>query len=133
MDLKEQQAILTIALLAAFADGDKADSEREAVRRLAESLGREAGGAALAGLYQDVLLKRVTLADAVAALGDPAQRQLAYEMAVCVCDADGRQNAAETAFLSDLKSRLALGRGPRPGFRSRRPMRCSRPRLPQHQ
>lgn len=108
MDLKEQQAILTIALLAAFADGDKADSEREAVRRLAESLGREAGGAALAGLYQDVLLKRVTLADAVAALGDPAQRQLAYEMAVCVCDADGRQNAAETAFLSDLKSRLAL-------------------------
>lgn len=111
MDLKEQQAILTIALLAAFADGDKADSEREAVRRLAESLGREAGGAALAGLYQDVLLKRVTLADAVAALGDPAQRQLAYEMAVCVCDADGRQNAAETAFLSDLKSRLALDAG----------------------
>jgi uncharacterized protein (DUF697 family) len=81
------------------------------VRRLAESLGREAGGAALAGLYQDVLLKRVTLADAVAALGDPAQRQLAYEMAVCVCDADGRQNAAETAFLSDLKSRLALDAG----------------------
>ncbi|WP_066160287.1 YcjF family protein [Hydrogenophaga pseudoflava] len=111
MDLKEQQAILTIALLAAFADGDKADSEREAVRRLAESLGREAGGAALAGLYQDVLLKRVTLADAVAALRDPAQRQLAYEMAVCVCDADGRQNAAETAFLSDLKSRLALDAG----------------------
>ena len=111
MDLKEQQAILTIALLAAFADGDKADSEREAVRRLAESLGREAGGAALASLYQDVLLKRVTLADAVAALGDPAQRQLAYEMAVCVCDADGRQNAAETAFLSDLKSRLALDAG----------------------
>lgn len=111
MQAKEQQAILTIALLAAFADGDKADSEREAVRRLAESLGREAGGAALAGLYQDVLLKRVTLADAAAALGDPAQRQLAYEMAVCVCDADGRQNAAEAAFLSDLKSRLALDAG----------------------
>lgn len=111
MHTQEQQAILTIALLAAFADGDKADSEREAVRRLAESLGREAGGAALAGLYQDVLLKRVTLADAVGALREPAQRQLAYEMAVCVCDADGRQNAAETAFLTDLKSRLALDAG----------------------
>lgn len=111
MDLKEQHAILTIALLAAFADGDKADAEREAVRRLAESLGREAGGAALANVYQDVLLKRVTLADAVSALADPAQRQLAYEMAVCVSDADGRQNAAETAFLSDLKSRLALDAG----------------------
>ena len=32
MQAKEQQAILTIALLAAFADGDKADSEREAIR-----------------------------------------------------------------------------------------------------
>jgi uncharacterized protein (DUF697 family)/tellurite resistance protein len=108
MQSKEQQAILTITLLAAFADGNKADSEREAVRRLAESLDREAGGAALAGLYQDVLLRRVTLSDAVGALADPAQRQLAYEMAVCVCDADGRRNAAEAAFLGDLKTRLGL-------------------------
>ena len=108
MTPSEQQAILGIALLAAFADGDKADTEREAVRRLAESLGREAGGAGLASLYQDVLLKRVTLADTVAALNDPAQRQLAYEMAVCVCDADGRRNAAEAAFLTDLKARLGL-------------------------
>lgn len=111
MQVEEHQAIVTIAVLAAFADGDKADAEREAVRRLAESLGREAGGAALADVYRDVLLKRVTLADAVAALADPAQRQLAYEMAVCVCDADGRQNAAEAAFLADLKSRLALDAG----------------------
>lgn len=108
MESKEQHAILTIALLAAFADGDKADSEREAVRRLADTLGREEGAAALSGLYQDVLLKRVTLADAVAGLNDPAHRQLAYEMAVCVCDADGRRNAAETAFLTDLKGRLGL-------------------------
>jgi uncharacterized protein (DUF697 family)/tellurite resistance protein len=108
MTPSEQQAILGIALLAAFADGDKADTEREAVRRLAESLGREAGGAGLASLYQDVLLKRVTLADTVAALNDPAQRQLAYEMAVCVCDADGRRNPAEAAFLTDLKARLGL-------------------------
>ena len=108
MESKEQHAILSIALLAAFADGDKADSEREAVRRLADTLGREEGAAALSGLYQDVLLKRVTLADAVAGLNDPVHRQLAYEMAVCVCDADGRRNAAEAAFLSDLKGRLGL-------------------------
>ena len=109
MESKEQHAILSIALLAAFADGDKADSEREAVRRLADTLGREEGAAALAGLYQDVLLKRVTLSDAVAGLNDPAHRQLAYEMAVCVCDADGRRNASEAAFLNDLKGRLGLG------------------------
>ncbi|MDO9293122.1 MAG: DUF533 domain-containing protein [Hydrogenophaga sp.] len=108
MQANEQQSILTIALLAAFADGHKADTEREAIRRLAETLGHESGGAGLAQLYQDVLLKRVSLADAVAGLTDAGQRQLAYEMAVCVCDADGRQSPAETTFLADLKARLQL-------------------------
>lgn len=107
MTPKEQQALLTLALLAAFADAHKADSEREAIRRMAENLGHE-GGASLAGLYQDVLLRRTGMDDAVAALGDEGQRQLAYEMAVCVCDADGRQSPAETAFLATLRQRLGL-------------------------
>lgn len=106
MNTQEQQAILTIALLAAFADGQKADSEREAIRQIADSLGHEPGGGGLARLYQDVLLKRVTVAGAVSVLSDPAHRQLAYEMAVCVCEADGQRSAAEAAFLSDLKARL---------------------------
>lgn len=108
MSPQEQQSILSIALLAAFSDGHKADAEREAIRHLADTLGQEPGGAGLAKLYQDVLLQRVSLADAVAGLADPGQRQLAYEMAVCVCDADGRQSPAETAFLVDLKTRLKL-------------------------
>jgi len=106
-----EQHILTIALLAAFADGQKTDTEREAVRRVADGLGQAGGGAALAQLYQAVLLKRVTLSDAAGALSDPAHRQLAYEMAVCVCDADGQQSAAETAFLADLRERLGLSAG----------------------
>jgi len=109
MNLSEQQAILTVALLAAFADGEKADAEREAIRRMAESLGHEAGAAGLAQLYQDVLLKRATVATAVAGLSDPGHRHLAYEMAVCVCDADGRKSPAEAVFLADLKTRLGLG------------------------
>jgi len=108
MTHSEQQALLTIALMAAFADGEKADSEREAIRSLAETLGHEAGGAGLAALYQDVLLKRVSLPGAVNALGDGGQKQLAYEMAVCVCDADGRQSPAESVFLSSLKGMLGL-------------------------
>ncbi|MDP2164301.1 MAG: DUF533 domain-containing protein [Hydrogenophaga sp.] len=111
MNTTEQQATLTIALLAAFADGQKADTEREAIRRLADSLGHESGGAGLAQLYQDVLLRRVSLADAAQRLTDPGQRQLAYEMAVCVCDADGRQSPAETGFLADLKRHLQLAEG----------------------
>mgnify|MGYP000515143094 CR=1 FL=1 len=38
MTSSQQQAILTIALLAAFADGAKDDSEREEIRRIADSL-----------------------------------------------------------------------------------------------
>ena len=108
MSPQEQQSILSIALLAAFSDDHKADAEREAIRHLADTLGQEPGGAGLTRLYQGVLLKRVSLADAVAGLTDAGQRQLAYEMAVCVCDADGRQSPAEAAFLADLKTRLQL-------------------------
>jgi uncharacterized protein (DUF697 family)/tellurite resistance protein len=103
----EQQAILAITLLAAFCDGDKDSRERDAIKGIAASLGD--GGVDLARLYQDVLLKRYTLTDAVAALSDASQRQLAFEMAVCVVDADGRQTAAESEFLAQLKSALALG------------------------
>jgi len=53
-----------------------------------------------------VLLRRVDLAGAVGRLSDPGQRELAYEMAVCVCDADGARSAAEARFLSELKARL---------------------------
>lgn len=108
MNTQEQKAILTIAMMAAFADGRKDDAEREAIRHVAETLGREAGGGGLAGLYQDVLLQRVRLVDAAPLLKEPGQRQLAYEMAVCVCDADGLQSPAETAFLAELKTLLNL-------------------------
>ncbi len=55
-----------------------------------------------------MLFKRVGLADAAKALSDLGQRQFAYEMAVCVCDADGSQNDAEKNFLRELKSHLGL-------------------------
>lgn len=108
MDTQEQQAILTIALFAAFADGTKADAEREEIRRIAESLGGLPTEVNLSRLYQDVLLKRVELASAAAQLTDPGQRQLAYEMAVCVCDADGAMTEAERTFLQSLKGLLKL-------------------------
>jgi uncharacterized protein (DUF697 family) len=55
-----------------------------------------------------VLLQRTSVQAAASALGDPMQRQLAYEMAVCVCDVDGRQTAAERDFLATLKTVLQL-------------------------
>jgi len=115
MNPEQQQSILAIALFAAFADGAKHDREREEIRRIAESLGGS-DTPDLARLYQDVLLKRVSLDAAAAALTDPGERQLAYEMAVCVCDADGRQSEAEQRFLDQLKVLLKLDAGQAAAF-----------------
>ena len=116
MNPEQQKSILAIALFAAFADGAKHDREREEIRRIAESLGGEAGAPDLARLYQDVLLKRISLKATAAALQDPGERQLAYEMAVCVCDADGRQSEAEQRFLNELKALLKLDAGQAEAF-----------------
>ena len=111
MNPEQQKSILAIALFAAFADGAKHEREREDVRRIADSLATDAGAPDLARLYQDVLLKRFSLEAAAAALGEPGERQLAYEMAVCVCDADGRQSEVERRFLAELKTLLKLDDG----------------------
>lgn len=107
MTPQENKAILTLSLMAAFADGSNEEREREEIRRIAESLGGDSG-VDVARLYQDVLLKRVSLDESVAELADGESRQLAYEMAVCVCDADGLQSDAERAFLVALAGKLGL-------------------------
>jgi len=107
MNTADTRAVLTIALLAAFADGRKHEREREQIRRIAEGLAQDAA-VDLPSLVQDVLLKRVDVAGAAAALTSADARQLAYEMAVGVCDADGTQSDAERAFLADLARRLGL-------------------------
>ena len=106
MNTADQNALLTIALLASFADGSKGDAERAEARRVAESLGNAQIN--MAALYQDVLLKRATVASAAAALSSPEIKQLAFELAVGVCDADGLRNEAETRFLAELGQALAL-------------------------
>ncbi len=111
MTASQQESVLTIALLAAFADGAKDEREREELRRIADSLAGESGSAQLSTLYQDVLLKRVDLTKAAAALTDSAHKQLAYEMAVCVCDADGVASPAEQQFLKELREALGLDAG----------------------
>jgi uncharacterized protein (DUF697 family) len=41
-------------------------------------------------------------------LSDPGERHFAYEMALCVCEADGRLAESERRFLDELKRLLAL-------------------------
>ena len=108
MNPEQQRSLLAIALFAAFADGAKDEREREHIRAMAESLGGEAGAPDLTRLYQDVLLKRLSLRQAVQTLTEPEHRLLAYEMAVGVCDADGATNDAERRFLDELRGMLGL-------------------------
>ena len=56
MQPEQTRAVMTLALMAAFADGQKDDRERDHIRDMAQSLGSSAGGADLMKTYQDVLL-----------------------------------------------------------------------------
>jgi len=102
------QAILSIALLASFADGKKAETEREQIRKIMESLQNEENTLDLSRLYQDVLLKRTDLAAATSRIHEHSHKLLAFEMAVCVCEADGIMTEDERKFLQALKIRLGL-------------------------
>jgi len=107
MNPQETRSILTIALMAAFADGMKDERERSAVKRVADVLGPESGFD-LPALYRDVLLSKPDLAQVAEGLQTDGARQLAYEMAVGVCDADGAQGPAEREFLQKLAAALGI-------------------------
>lgn len=105
MNAQEQEAIFTICLMAAFADGGKSELERAELKRIAEGF---PGIANAALLYQRVLTREVTAQQAAAVITSPDLRQLAYEMAVCVCEADDVTNNAEREFLAALRRELKL-------------------------
>ena len=107
MSPSETKSIVTLSLLAAFVDGEKHERERAEIKRIAEGLS-QADGLNLPTLYQDVLMKRVSLASVAGELRSTEARQLAYEMAVCVCDADGTQSEVERTFLADVRTSLGL-------------------------
>jgi uncharacterized protein (DUF697 family)/tellurite resistance protein len=107
MSPSETKAVVTLSLLAAFVDGEKHERERAEIKRIAEGLS-QADGLNLPTLYQDVLMKRVSLTSVAGELTSTESKQLAYEMAVCVCDADGTQSEAERMFLTDVRTSLGL-------------------------
>lgn len=111
METQQAQAILTVALMAAFADGLKDDRERESIRELSEALGGDSG-LDLPALYRDVLLNKPELPKVVAPLATAELRQYAYEMALGVVNADGAENPAEHAFLARLATALGLPEAP---------------------
>ncbi len=104
--LSREEALYTVCLLAAFADGAASDDERKELKRIGESiLPPEMHPSSL---FQQVILRQTDARKAAAALDTPEWRQLAYEMAICVCEADGVTSPAEKSFLRDLAAKLDL-------------------------
>jgi uncharacterized protein (DUF697 family)/tellurite resistance protein len=107
LDDQQNRAMLEIALMAAFADGLNDDRERAHLKQVADAIDAEANFD-FPALYREVLLGKRDPATPAAALTTPEARQLAYEMAVGVCDADGTRNEKETAFLASLAQALGM-------------------------
>ncbi|MGH9591789.1 MAG: TerB family tellurite resistance protein, partial [Bryobacteraceae bacterium] len=102
----EHRAIAGVCVLAAFADGAQGEVERARIQQIVS--GFSGGGLDVAAVYQDVLGGKFSLTTAPGQLQSQQSRALAYEMAVCVCNADGVVNDAEKRFLSDLHQALQL-------------------------
>ncbi len=87
MNEQEQKAIIGICILAAIADGLQGEAERTQIQKIASGFSRD--NFDLTALYQDIMLKRTGLAELAQTLQSDDAKALAYEMAVCVCHADG--------------------------------------------
>jgi uncharacterized protein (DUF697 family) len=92
--------------MAALVDG-MSDAERDAVRERLGTLSAE-DAAASAAVYQRVVMNETSLEKESTRLASSQCRQLAFEMATCVCNADGATSAAEGAFLDRLQAALDI-------------------------
>ena len=104
------EALLSICLFAAFCDGAQSDSERNEISRLCEEMGLGNPGL----ISRRILTGRLELPAVVAALANPNERLLAYEMALGVCESDGSLTDGEKMFLQELKGHLRLNLGEAP-------------------
>ncbi len=103
---QEQKAVVGICILAAYADGAQAEVERARIERIMSGFSQERPD--LASVYQDVLSGKLSLAELAGQLQASSARALAYEMAVCVCNADGVVQDQEKQFLSALRQALHI-------------------------
>jgi uncharacterized protein (DUF697 family)/tellurite resistance protein len=106
LNQQEHRAIIGLCVLAAFADGTQSEVERARIQQIVHGFAEE--GLDLASVYQDVLGGKFSLATAATELQTPPARALGYEMAVCVCYADGAATDSEKKFLDDLHQALHL-------------------------
>jgi uncharacterized protein (DUF697 family)/tellurite resistance protein len=98
--MNEQHTIMSIALMAALADGQQSDAETASLAALTREFGED--------MFSEVASGDLTLESQVALLTTPEAKQYALETAIAVCHADGTTNEAETEFLYSLRKALSL-------------------------
>ena len=103
---QERDALLAIALRAAYVDGSRDEGERARIEEAAARLGGP--GVDLAALQREVLGGKRTLEADAARFTTPEARNVAYELAVAVCAVDGVTNADEKEFLERVGAALGL-------------------------
>jgi uncharacterized protein (DUF697 family)/tellurite resistance protein len=104
MTESDREPIVTIALLAALADGQATPEEKTQLEKALTRL----GVTNLEAIAGRVAAGQIQLADVARTLSGDDARRLAYETAVVVCHTDGPANEMETRFLAELRAALGL-------------------------
>lgn len=102
MNTQDTQTIITLAALAANADGALRQEERVSILSAAERLGMAGDDPRLHGAIEG----SGDVAQLAHSLSDDEARVAAYDVAAAVCHADGAPNARESAFLAALSREL---------------------------
>jgi uncharacterized protein (DUF697 family)/tellurite resistance protein len=104
MNTSDHAPLIAIAMMAARADGRADSTEQQAVQAVVARIGNPD----VTRLAQQVAAGQLRVADLAAKLSDDEARHVAYEGALAVCNSDGVLNAAESAFLDELRAALGL-------------------------
>ncbi|MCW5557224.1 MAG: GTPase [Verrucomicrobiae bacterium] len=104
MTSSQQQALLSLALHAAYADGNATPEEQAAVRQVAERY----AGEGVRPPSNDPGERARAVQELAAQLRGPLTGLPAYEAALAVCEADKVLCDGEKAFLASLRAELGL-------------------------
>jgi uncharacterized protein (DUF697 family) len=104
MSERDADAIATIALIAALADGRRQPEEQAQLARVADQM----GGGDFGRMTGLVLSGQLRLADVVVRLTDEAARLEAFETAMTMCYADDVATESEKTFLAELRVSLQI-------------------------
>jgi uncharacterized protein (DUF697 family)/tellurite resistance protein len=104
MNDQDPGAIMTIAVMAAGADGSQSSAEQAQL----EAIAARGGVADFQGVAKQIAAGQIRLAEVVRRLSDQTARQQAYETALLVCNADGPANEREKSFLAELQTALGV-------------------------